>query len=247
MTKKTLHYTICLLFTVLLCCFAGKTASAKTVIADGATLLTSDATQQIKSECDRILKTYKTSVYIWTSSRIGKGDDFEAQMEKIAQSPKVDKNLVLLFISTKKKQHVYQILGYGKAKKQLTRSRCNRIMDRMQHDLTDKEYFDALHTFCSKVETYMGTEPFLDSILFHPLFHLILSILIGGGIVLFILFKGHPHITVSAKDYIDTNHSQLLGHMDHFSHITTTRTRKTSSNSDSGGGSDHSSGDAHTF
>lgn len=225
-------------------------ASAATVITDGANMLTTEEAEQIRTYCDSILDQYDTSIYIVTSNKIGRQDDFEGYMEQIGNASDAPEDMVLLFISTKKNGHVYQIFGYGKAETYMTYDRCNKVMDRMQNDLTDKNYFSALESFCMEVRSYMGKDPKFDSFIFQAIPQFIFSLLLSVLIIFLMVRNTAGKNTTTAQTYIDANHSHLLGRMEHFTHMTVSRIKKSSNSGgkgSSGGGRSHSSGKSHSF
>lgn len=249
--KAALHFLlpVILLFS---CLFMGQYACAKTVISDNAHMLTAEETELIRSSCDSILDHHDTSVYILTSDSIGANDNYEEYMEQVGNDSKSPKNLVLLFISTKKKERVYQIYGYGTAETQLNHDRCNKVMDHMQRNLKKGNYYEALNIFCNEVDTYLGRNPKLDSFLFQSIPQLIFSLLVSLLIILPMVWKTAGKNTTTARTYIDKKHSSLLGRIDHFQYMNVHRVKKTNSNnhgnsSGSDGGRSHSSGTPHSF
>lgn len=226
MIRKFLQRFSMIGFFILMTLTFGHSASAETIIADGAGLLTTDETNQIQSSCDTILERFQTSVYIVTSSEIGKDDDYKKYMESVAQNEASPKNLILLFISTKKGKEVCQIYGYGNAKNMLDKDRCNAIRDDMNNDLSDGDYYAALDIFCDKAQEYMGKNPLLDSIIFSAIPQLIFCLILACGIVYLMIRDNSGKKPTVANPYIDSNHSMLLGKIDHFTHKTVIRAKK---------------------
>lgn len=249
--KKTVCVSCLFFFIVLSFLFTGNFAYAKTVISDSAHMLTTEEIELIHKNCDSILERHNTSVYILTSDKIGINDNYDGYMEQVGNDSKAPENLVLLFISTKKDARVYQIYGYGTAKTQLTHKRCNKVMDHMQRNMKNGNYYEALNIFCNEVDTYMGRNPKLDSLFFQSLPQLIFSLLISFLIILPSVRKTAGKNTVAARNYIDESHSQLLGRIDHFRYMNVHRVKKadTSSRHNNGGsgGRSHSSGTPHSF
>lgn len=208
----------------------GQLASADSIVSDNAGLLSADEADQIQSSCDTIQERFETSVYIVTSSEIGQKDDYEKYMESIAKSENSPKNLILVFISTKKNSHVYQVYSFGKAKEMLDQERCNAIMDDMNSDLLDGDYYSALDTFCDEAQEYMGKDPMLDSIVFSPIPQLIFCLLLTCGIVYLMIRNNTGKNKTTRNPYIDSNHSMVLGKIDHFTHTTVTRVQKPKKN-----------------
>lgn len=240
------------LFFLLMFSF-GQTACAKSVVSDTAKILTGEESEELLEYCNTIDRLYDTSIYIVTSDTIGMNDDFTGYMERIGSAEDAPENLVLLFVSVKENGHVYQIFGYGKAEHFMDNSRCNKVMDLMQNDLSNAEYFNALKTFCEEVQRYMGKDPRFDSFLYHPLFHLAAALLLSIIIIFCMVRNSTGRNTTTVSTYIDKNHSRLLGRIDHFTHMTVKRVKISDSSSGGGhsgggGGSrSHSSGNARSF
>lgn len=133
----------------------------------------------------------------------------------------------------------------------MTYDRCNKVMDRMQGDLKEKDYFLALETFCKEVRSYMGRDPKFDNIIFRALPQLIFSLLLSMLIIFFLVRNTSGRNTTTVQTYIDQDNSRLLGRIDHFTHMTVSRVKKSNNNSGGngggGGGRSHSSGSSHSF
>lgn len=251
MIKNTMRHIFLFGLVLLITLAFSHSASAQSVIADNAKILTSEETENIMEYCKSIDKLYNTSMYIITSDQIGMHDDFEGYMEGIGNAADAPENMVLLFISVKEGGHVYQIFGYGKAETFMNDDRCNAVMDFMYNDLKNKQYYDAIKTFCEEVQRYLGKDPRFDSIVFHPIAHLVFALLLSGIIIFCMVRNSTGRNTTTVATYIDRNRSRLLGRIDHFTHMTVKRVKKSDSNSSrggrSGGGRSHSSGRARSF
>lgn len=251
LAKKAAIYLFLPVILLFSCLFAGQYASAKTVISDNAHMLTAEETELIQSSCNSILERHNTSIYILTSDSIGKNDDYEEYMEQIGNDSKSPENLVLLFISTKEKERIYQIYGYGTAETQLNHERCNKVMDHMQRNLKKGNYYEALNIFCNEVDTYLGRNPKLDSFLFQSIPQLIFSLVISLLIILPMIRKTAGKNTTTVRTYIDEKHSRLLGRIDHFRYMNVHRVKKADTNNhgnkSSSSGQSHSSGTPHSF
>lgn len=249
MIKKAIKQFLLFSIILLACLSIEQYAGAKTVISDNAHLLTTEEAEWIRERCDTILDRYDTSVYIVTSDNIGKHDSYENYMEQIGNAEDAPENMVLLFISTKEKGHVYQIYGYGIAKTQMNGKRCNKVMDHMKRNLTNGNYYDALDTFCSEVLAYMGRNPKLDSLWFQSIPQLIFCLLLSLLIIFLMVYGTKTKNITTVRTYIDAEHSKLLGRIDHFRHMSVTRIKKadTQNHSSNGGNRSHSSGNPHSF
>lgn len=211
-----------LLFSVLV---ASRNASAETVIADSANMLTADEIQELQNYCDTILKLHDTSVYIVTSKKIGADDDYKDYMSQIEKDNNTPKNMVLLFVSTKDNTPFCQILGHGKAKNYMTQDRCDTIIKRMQNSLADKDYFSALKIFCQETQRYLNKTPKFDNFFFHPVPQLIFSLFLSIAIIFFMARNTAGKTTADNHLRLNCQHPKLLGEIDHFSHTTVSRVK----------------------
>ncbi len=211
------------LFSVLA---VSRNASADTVIADSANMLTANEIQELQNYCDTILKLHDTSIYIVTSKKIGADDNYKDYMNQIVKDNNTPKNMVLLFVSTKEDTPFCQILGNGKAHNYMIQDRCDTIIKRMHSSLADKDYFSALKTFCQETQRYMNKTPKFDNFFFHPVPQLIFSLFLSIAIIFFMTRSPAGKTTTDNHLRLNCQHSKLLGEIDHFSHTTVSRVKK---------------------
>lgn len=126
-----------------------KTACAETIIQDDAEIISSDEEKKLQGLCDKILKEYDTSVYIWTDSDISGSSNFTYSMEMfVATHP--DKNIIILMVGMCPGDRIYEVQGYGIAEEMVNNKRCGKILDDMHSDMADGNYYSAMQTFCKK-------------------------------------------------------------------------------------------------
>lgn len=231
-----------------------KTACAETIIQDDAEIISSDEEKKLQGLCDKILKEYDTSVYIWTDSDISGSSNFTYSMEMfVATHP--DKNIIILMVGMCPGDRIYEVQGYGIAEEMVNNKRCGKILDDMHSDMADGNYYSAMQTFCKKSYTYMGRHPRLDSIIFSPVFQFIICLIAGIVPVAIIAYNSGGRTTVNSHTYLDINNSRVIGSFDRYTHTTVKRTAKPRDNDSSGGsssgggggGGSHSSGGGRSF
>lgn len=209
---------------LLFCClFFSSHCSAKTTISDGAQLLTTEETENLTTACDAIIDRYDTSVYIITSKKLGKNDDYTSYIQKIGKSKSAPKDLVILFVSTKKNAAIYHVTCYGKAKKYLTDSRCSKFEANLKQRAGGGDYFDAFYDFCNDVSNALEHSPKSDAFPLRSLPQLLFSGC-AAAIILYLMLRREgtfKHVTL--QTYLDKTDSHLLGHLDHFLDITVSR------------------------
>lgn len=199
---------------------AGEASSLETVISDSAGLLSTDEADVMERNLGYIKERYGASVYLITSDTIGEKDDYKAYIKE--QYKKIEKkknmrDMLFLFVSVKKKEELCYIRAYGTAKKNLTRKRLSGIERSVEKKLIGGEEEEALNLLYGKLLGQMGTDPFFDSVFFHPLFHLIVCILLTAGILFACLHRAGDR-RQKAVPYLDEKYSTLQGRVDHFSH-----------------------------
>lgn len=231
-----------------------KTACAETIIQDDAEIISSDEEKKLQGLCDKILKEYDTSVYIWTDSDISGSSNFTYSMEMfVATHP--DKNIIILMVGMCPGDRIYEVQGYGIAEEMVNNKRCGKILDDMHSDMANGNYYSAMQIFCQKSYTYMGRHPRLDNIIFSPVFQFIICLIAGIVPVAIIAYNSGGRTTVNSHTYLDINNSRVIGSFDRYTHTTVKRTAKPRDNDSSGGsssgggggGGSHSSGGGRSF
>ncbi len=251
---KYSRYVFIILMALIPFLALNKTACAETIIQDDAEIISSDEEKKLQGLCDKILKEYDTSVYIWTDSDISGSSNFTYLMEMfVATHP--DKNIIILMVGMCPGDRIYEVQGYGIAEEMVNNKRCGKILDDMHSDMANGNYYSAMQIFCQKSYTYMGRHPRLDNIIFSPVFQFIICLIAGIVPVAIIAYNSGGRTTVNSHTYLDINNSRVIGSFDRYTHTTVKRTAKPRDNDSSGGGSSgggggggsHSSGGGRSF
>ena len=229
-----------------------KTADAETIIQDDADIISSGDEKKLHSLCDKILKEYNTSVYIWTDRETSGSSNFGYAMEQfVGKYPESD--VIILLVGMHPDDRIYEVQGYGKAQEMINNKRCGEILDDMYNDMADGNYYSAMQVFCKKSYKYMGRHPKFDSIIFSPLFQLVICLIAGIIPVALISYNSGGRTVTNSHTYLDINNSRVIGSFDRYTHTTVKRTPKPRDNGSSGGsaggggGSSHSSGGGRSF
>ncbi len=231
---------------------AYRTAGAETIIQDDAGIISGSEEKELNSLCDKIFKEYNTSVYIWTDSNISGSGNFGYMMEQFVAT-KPDKNVIILLVGMHPGDRIYEVQGYGTAQEMLNDKRCSKILDYMYDDMAGGNYYSAIQTFCNQSYKYMGKPPMLDSIIFSPIFQLLICLIAGIIPVVITAYNSGGRTTTGSHTYLDRNNSRIIGSFDRYTHTTVKRTHKPQNNSSHGGGgggggsSSHSSGGGRSF
>lgn len=248
---KYLRYAFIILIALAPFLTVYKTADAETIIQDDAEIISSGEEEKLHSLCNKILKEYNTSVYIWTDSETSGSSNFGYAMEQfVATYP--EKDVIILLVGMHPGDRIYEVQGYGKAQEMINNKRCGKILDAMYNDMADGNYYSAIQTFCKKSYTYMGRHPKLDNIIFSPVFQSVICLIAGIIPVAVIAYNSGGRTTTNSHTYLDINNSRVIGSFDRYTHTTVTRTPKPRDNGSSGGGSggggsSHSSGGGRSF
>lgn len=249
---KNINRYIFILSVILFSCLAPFiTADAETLIQDDADIISSSEEKNLHNLCDKILKEYDTSVYIWTDPFISGSMNFGYKMEQFV-SVRQETDVILLMIGMCPGDRIYEIHGYGTAQYMITDKRCGKILDYMHSDMADGKYYSAIEKFCNKSYEYMGKSPKLDSMIFSPIIQLILCLIIGILPIAIMVHNSGGRMTADSRTYLDKNNSGVIGRFDRYTYTTVKRTPKpkqTNSNGSgsSGGGRSHSSGGGRSF
>ncbi|MCD7826629.1 MAG: TPM domain-containing protein [Clostridiaceae bacterium] len=192
-------------------------ASAKTVIADGAQLLSTDELGTLEESCDRVEDRFDTSVYIIISQELGETDDYKSYVNQIAKDEKSPENLIILLLSVKSDDPFCFIKCYGNPKKNLTQKRCSSFAAQVEKYAAQDNAYDGLEQFVDNVLEYINRKPSLDGLQYHTMLHLLFAVLLGF-LTLWILCGRRPAPVPAPQ--IDKDRSHRLGQMDLFMHST---------------------------
>lgn len=202
---------ICVLFV------SAATASAQTMVSDSAGYLSTEEAYQIEDTCDKILQQYNTSVFIITTDKLGKSDDYTKYLDEQAEKVNGTENLVILFISTKEKDGICKVTCHGKIREQLTENRIEKMTAAVQSSVDSGKHYQAIDRFCDDVNQSLAIKPSLDGLIFQSVPQLLFSLLVGCGVIYYLLRPAKKKVS-DYSTYLDSSHPSDLGHLDHFSH-----------------------------
>ncbi len=194
-----------------------KIGAAKTMISDSAGLLSREEASRIESDCDLILQQHDTSVFVITTDKLGKSDDYQDYLKNQLDKAGSEENLVILFISVKDQDGVCQVVCHGKIQDFLTRDRMENMSNAVEGKVESGKYYQAIDGFCDDVTRGLVITPSLDGFIFQSLPQLILSLLLGCGTVFYFLRSAKREKT-SGDIHLPQGNFRDLGHLDHFSH-----------------------------
>ncbi len=204
---------------VAICIFLAnpRAVSAKTMISDSAGLLSREEASRIESDCDLILQQHDTSVFVITTDKLGESDDYQNYLKNQLDKAGSEENLVILFISTKDKDGVCEVVCHGKIQEFLTEKRIENMTDAVTGRVEGGKYYEAIDSFCDDVTQALVITPSLDGLIFQSLPQLIFSLLLGCGTIYYFLHSAKGKKT---SEDLQLNQGQFrdLGHLDHFSH-----------------------------
>lgn len=143
------------------------------------------------------------------------------------------------------------ISGYEEGSYKMSNDRCDLLFEKVKPDLSSGNYYSAAVLFLEKVTKYVkvkeGVNP--ESIFFKLWFQIVISLAIGGIIILIMIHNSKGKMTASGSTYIDPGNSKVLGHYDRYIRTVTTKTRIQSSSGgggrSGGGGGGRSGGGGH--
>lgn len=152
------------------------------------------------------------------------------------------KNCTILTVDLSSNRYA-DISGQSDLKQKLDDSRCTKAFDKIASFLTEADYTKAYSKYMNVVNRYQKFRPGInpDNIFFHIWFQLLVSIIIGGIIIIKMIYNSGGKMTASGQTYLDKEHSRVLRQHDHYIRTHTSRVKR-ESNSDSSSSSSGSSG-----
>lgn len=129
------------------------------------------------------------------------------------------------------------LAGFGTAETTLDNQRVNLVLDRISPEMQRGDYADAFHETVATSSRYMEFRPGVnpENIFFKNWFQLTIALLLGGGIVGFMLYNSGGRVTTTPSTYFDDNNTKVTGKLDQFRNKTISR-RKVPKKSSGGGG-----------
>lgn len=249
--------TIALLLAMFLClCMAAplgvlhaEAGDGKQRIIDGAGLLSAEQVQELNELAAVYSAERETDLMVVTSRNEAGTDVMKLVQDYYDQNaPGYDKphgNAAILMVDMNNRE-IY-LAGFYKAKTYLDNGRLDKIRSRITPYLTEGDYGNAFSLFLSESHRYMGYEPGFnpDNWLHHLWFQVLLSVVIGAGIVSVMAYNSGGRITVNRATYEDSGASGVLQRTDQYIRTTVTR-RKIEKNNGGGGGGRTGGGHSHS-
>lgn len=129
------------------------------------------------------------------------------------------------------------LAGFGTAETTLDDQRVNLVLDRILPEMQRGDYAGAFRETVTTASRYMEFRPGVnpENIFFKNWFQLAIALLLGGGIVGFMLYNSGGRVTTTASTYFDGDNSRVTGKLDQFRNKTVSR-RKVPKKSSGGGG-----------
>lgn len=214
MIKKGIWFLLCL----LLLCPVGHVCAEGARLSDSAGILSTQEFAVAEKNLNYIVERYEVTVHLFTSEKIGKKDDYKAYVKKQRKKEK-EKDLLLLFLSSKKGEELCYIKAYGNAEKNLTKKRLSDIERAVERKLAKEDYKEALHLLNGRLLDKMGTKPVFDLWIFHPVLHFICFVLVTVSILYRLLRRTSTGRKPGEIPYLNEKYSISLGRLDHFSHM----------------------------
>ncbi|WP_083553737.1 TPM domain-containing protein [Planococcus versutus] len=145
------------------------------------------------------------------------------------------KNVVLLTMNIATRD-VY-LAGFGTAETTLDDKRVDMVLDRIVPEMQNGDYADAFRETVTTSSRYMEYRPGVnpENILLKSWFQLLVALLLGVGVVGFMLYHSGGRVTTTASTYVDEDHTRVTGTRDQFRNKTVSR-RKVPKNNGGGGG-----------
>ena len=136
------------------------------------------------------------------------------------------------------------IAGFYKGEEFLDNKRSDLVRDKITSDLSRGDYYQAFEGFIKTSSKYMGFRPGANpkSPIFNVWVQLIISFLVGGGVVGVMAYRSSGKMTVHEGTYRDPSDSRIIERRDDYIRTTTTKTKKPSNDGSSGGGSSFGGG-----
>lgn len=228
-----------LLFTLGILCFVSvflstKCLAATETINDGASLLSGDEIADLEEQCNQIKTTYNTDMFIVTTNSTN-GLTRKEYLSDYSDATGVN-DTVLLLINMDSADRGFYIKSYGTAQKHLTNARIDNIMDQIRPQLKNASYREAMETFLNETSTYLKSVPAKEGLFYQLWFQIIVSLGIGGAIVLVMALNAGGKVTVNQETYLDNSTSRILAQHDHYIRTTLTKTKKQTNNNNGGDG-----------
>ena len=222
----------------LLFFIGGLPVSAQTgdLIYDEAGLLSGEEAQELEALAEQYGAEQNVDfLFLSTDSTEGQsiegymGDFFDDRADSTGRE-----DAVLLTIDIGGRE--VDLAGFGTAVQTLDSERVDLVLDRIIPEMRSGDYAEAFEETVITSSEYMEYRPGVnpESIFLKTWFHLIVALLLGGGIVGSMLYNAGGRVTTTPGTYVDRDHTRVRSQDDRFRNKTITR-RKIPKNKDGGG------------
>lgn len=233
--KWLLMVSILLVFSGL----GGLTASAAVDqrVYDNADLLSESEIAELEAVAAEHSRKHGTDFLFWTTAdeqslyiQDDMGGFYDTWAEENGQE-----NAVLLSMNIATRD-VY-LAGFGSAERTLDNQRVDLVLDRIIPEMQRGDYAAAFHETVTTSSRYMEFRPGVnpENIFFKTWFQLAIALLLGTGVVGFMLYNSGGRVTTTSTTYFDDDHTKVTGKLDQFRNKTISR-RKVPKKSSGGGG-----------
>lgn len=146
-------------------------------------------------------------------------------------------NAVLLTIDIASRE-VF-LSGFGTAETSLDDERIDLVLDRIVPDLQAGDYGGAYEETMAASSEYMDYRPGVnpENIFLKTWLHVLVSVVLGGGIVGAMLYNSGGRVTTTPRTYVDSDNTQVMNREDRFRNKTMTRSKISQNKGGGGGGS----------
>ena len=151
------------------------------------------------------------------------------------------------------------IEGFGRAETYIHSKRIDAILDEISPDLSDGNYYEAFQVYIQRSAGYMNDDSLLNydhnytseygsssskavSLITNVWFQLLAAVIIGAITVSVMAHHSGGRMTAGSSNYMEQNHSGLIGRRDDYLRTQVTRVRRPKVNTNSGSGGFNSSG-----
>lgn len=225
-------------------------------VFDDAGLLTDEEEQKLQEKIDKMIDEEKTDIIILTtyfepgSNSLSSANDF---YESRNFGYEEDMGTGVMFVVDMENRQI-TVYTSGDAITYFTDQRIDTILDDVYSDVKDGDYYGGCKTFLKYVDRYM----YLDSGAREPmtavgvLVRLLISIGLGGVIVVPLVYRSGGKVTVNAANYF-VNNSAHINHQNDFFMRKAVSTRVIPKNNNhsgggrSGGSTVHTSSSGHSY
>lgn len=231
---KRIYLFLVMLLLLLLIPLNGVFASAEQHVYDDANLLSTKEIEQLKALATQYEEEHDTKFVILTTNDT-KGKGFKKYTQDFYDEHFDGGNVAIITVDMKDRE-IY-IAGFYKAKEYIDNTRIEHILDKVQPQIANENYFEAFETFLHISDEYMGIRPGVDPELFIFKWQYQVVIALGlAGFVLWIMIRNSGgKVTVNERTYMNAKDSRILKRRDVYLRKTVTKRRKPKNNGGSGG------------